>query len=527
LNLSFHAKPPFGAVFYWKKLNLRKIEMKMTAEQDNRLNILNTLLTTPHRDLVSAYPVHKAIIDQDPLFYSRLAAWYNKNGDIRDHKELFIINLCLSNFEGHRDVGLAMLRELPPYEVTRVVRFISGYMYKKVVKEKGKKTASKPVIERAGLFKPLSRSIRTEVTRYLREREEDQNWFESSVLTARKHLKKLYSILHIAPANVAQKVLFDREPEEGTRLAVFKQLAKTTEPADQAKLIIENKVPFRVAKTVVGTLTPTVILALIEVMSDQDLINNMKLLKEHGAFDNEDLKKVVTERLEKAKKSKKITALKATEAVKASGLSEDLNKQLEDVADSQVKSKGRIERPTALFIDKSGSMHVAIETGKQVAALASAVMDADLYVYAFDNIAYPVESKDKTLAGWGRAMDGINAGGGTSCGCSFEYLLRAKQRIDQVVVITDEGENAHPLFADAYKKYSAAMGVNPDVIIVRIGPYNGLTQSCQRAGISHVVYQFDGDYTSLPGLIPYLTRPTKLDLLMEIMTTELPVRKTA
>ena len=34
----------------------------MTQEQDLRLKLLNTLLTTPHRDLSNIYPVHKEIL---------------------------------------------------------------------------------------------------------------------------------------------------------------------------------------------------------------------------------------------------------------------------------------------------------------------------------------------------------------------------------------------------------------------------------------------------------------------------------
>ena len=80
---------------------------QLTAEQDRRLNILNTLLTTPHRELGKVYGTHADMLKADPLFYSRLAAWYSLNGEVRDHKEMFIVNLVLSGFAGHRDIGLA------------------------------------------------------------------------------------------------------------------------------------------------------------------------------------------------------------------------------------------------------------------------------------------------------------------------------------------------------------------------------------------------------------------------------------
>ena len=73
-----------------------------TREQDIRVEILNTLLTTPHRDLEKIWPVHRALIDRDPRFYVRMADWYAENGDVRDHKEMFIVSLVLSGFPGHR-----------------------------------------------------------------------------------------------------------------------------------------------------------------------------------------------------------------------------------------------------------------------------------------------------------------------------------------------------------------------------------------------------------------------------------------
>src|SRR5256885_1310659 len=105
-------------------------------EQDVRVRLLNTLLTTLHRKLEEVWPVHRDMVEKDPRFYVRLAAWYADHGDVRDHKEMFAITLVQSDFAGHRDVGLALLRELPPYQVVRVVDFIHGRKTTKKVREK-------------------------------------------------------------------------------------------------------------------------------------------------------------------------------------------------------------------------------------------------------------------------------------------------------------------------------------------------------------------------------------------------------
>jgi hypothetical protein len=509
-----------------------------TNEQDLRLSILNTLLTTPHRDLAAIWPVHQEMAARDPRFYVRLAAWYSDHGDVRDHKEMFIIALAVSDFPGHRDVGLALLRGLPPYQVGRVLDFIHGRKTTKTVRaaagkgKKGKQNAEpaepQKVVQEFGLFRNVPRALRTEVERYLREREADPDWFDSSVLTARKAIKRLYALLHVRPGARAQQVLFEEQPPEGSKLFALKELARASTPDEQARAIRAHRVPYRVAATVVTQMTPPVLLALVEVMSPQEVINNLAALKRRGAFDHPDLKALIERKLDEAKGGARVSAFKAEEAMKAADLSEDVRQKLEQVADTQIKAKGRITRPTALLIDKSGSMEVAIELGKRIGAMVSAVCEAPLFVYAFDTMAYPIEPDGADMAAWEKALQGIAAGGGTSCGVALEYLIRKRQYVEQFILVTDEGENTPPLFVDSLKRYRAELKADPNVCFVRTpGATTQLEEQCRKEGILCDAFQFTGDYYALPNLVPLLARPSKLDLLMEIMEYPLPVRKPA
>jgi hypothetical protein len=505
-----------------------------TREQDLRLEILNTLLTTPHRKLEQIWPVHQDMAQQDPRFYVRLAAWYSDHGDVRDHKEMFVISLALSSFPGHRDVGLALLRGLPPYQVVRVVDFIHGRKTNRTVRpqvprgKKGAEPAAEPqkVVEEFGLFRNPPRALRTEVTRYLREREADADWFDSTALTARKALKRLYAVLHVAPGERAQKVLFDEQPPAGSRLLALKELARAATPQEQARAIVAHRIPYRVASSVVHRLTPPVLRALLEVMSPQEAINNLAALQRRGALDDPELKALVERKLDEARGGARVSAFKAEEAIKAADVSEDVRRKLEQVADTQVKAKGRITRPTALFIDKSGSMSVAIELGKRIGAMISAVCEADLFVYAFDTMAYPIERAGDDLAAWERALVGISAGGGTSCGVALEYMLRKRQYAEQLIIVTDEGENTPPLFLDVLKKYKEDVKADPNVCFVKTpGASTQMEDACKKAGVAVDAFQFTGDYYSLPNLVPLLARPSKLELIMEILEYPLPQRK--
>lgn len=530
-------------------------------EQDIRLRILNTLLTCPHRDLTSLYRTHAEMADQDPRFYPRLAAWHAGNGSVRDHREVFAAVLSISEFPGHRDVGLALLRELPPYQVARVVDFIHGRVERRKVRVDAVKTnrrervraavrggangkAEAPVakaeveapkfeekVERTGLFRNVPRSLRTEVERYLREREAKPEWFDECAISSRMALKRLYALLHIAPSDRAQAVLFDEAPAEGSRAAQVKALARAESPTEQARLIVEHRIPYRIAATAVKRMAPTVLVALVEVMTPQELINNLASLKRRGALDHPELKTLVEEKLERAKTDKRVSAYKAAEAksaARAAGISEEIAAKLDAVTEAQVRSKARITRPTALLVDKSGSMQEAIAIAKQVGAMLAAVIDAPLYVYAFDTIALAIEPGGTDLASWEAAFAGIKANGGTSCGVAVARMMQKEQYVEQIVMVTDEGENAAPRLAEALVSYRERMKADPTICFLRTrGASQLLEQQLQRAGIPSDAYQFDGDYYALPNLLPVLSRPSKLELLMEIVEHPLPKRKAA
>jgi hypothetical protein len=107
-------------------------------------------------------------------------------------------------------------------------------------------------------------------------------------------------------------------------------------------------------------------------------------------------------------------------------------------------------------------------------------------------------------------------------------LRRKKLYVEQIILVTDEGENTPPLFVETLKKYREEVKADPNVCIVRTpGGQSFLEDQCRKAGIMADVFQFTGDYYALPNLVPFLSRPSKMDLLMEILEYPLPPRKPA
>jgi hypothetical protein len=470
-------------------------------ERDLRLDMLNSLLTTPHRELEKVSGLHDELMTLDPIFYGHLAVWYLRNGDVRDHKEVFVGNLLTSEVEEHRGAGFMLVQEFPPYQVSRVVDFLKAHKHK------------------------VPRTARTAVTQYLRKREANPALFDRAALRARKAMKHLYASLHIAPGSRADAILFKNTPPEDSLAATMKRLAAAKSAQEQAEIIVDKGLPYTVAVGAIRELTPTVLVALINAMTPQETINNLKSLKARGAMDTPEVKALIDAKLEEASKSNRVSALKALVAADATDLDAETVARLETVANEQVKRRGRISRSTALLVDKSSSMDQAIEVGKQIAALVAGVAEADLFVYAFDSAPYPVRANGTELTDWEKAFAHLRAGGATSIGAPLEAMRIRKEKVEQIILVTDEEENTSPMFADVYANYQRDLGVAPNVVIVKVGQASTWLEDKLKGKVPVDTFTFSGDYYSLPNLIPLLARPSRLELLMEILDTPLPVRE--
>lgn len=475
--------------------------MTMTAaEQDIRLDIFNSLLTTPHGDLGEVASLHEVMREMDPLFYGHLAAWYWRHGEVRDHREVFAALLLESNWSVHRDAGFMLLQELPPHQVSRVVA---------LMKSRGR----------------FPRSARTAVQRYLRKREASPEVFDRMALRNWRVLKHLYASLHIRPSERADAILFKDQPPADSLAAVLKTIAHLDDPAAQARLINAHRIPFPVAVGALRHLTPAALVAIIQVMTPQELINHLKGLKARGALAHPQVRELVEAKLAEAGNDRRVSAYKATRAAKAADVDGQLAGKLADVREARLQTQGRIRRDTALLVDKSSSMHQALAVGCQLAALISGSTEAALHVVAFDTLAYRLRAEGTTVADWERAFQPLRACGATSVGVGLELLRREGVAVEQVVIVTDEGENTAPYFGEVYQQYRQALKVAPQVVIVRVGSHCDIIErglKARRVAVDTVTFQ--GDDYSLPQVLGLLTRPSRLDLLLEILATPLPTR---
>lgn len=475
-------------------------------EKDLRLSVLNSLLTSPQGQVAETALLHGECRQLDPIFYAHMAVWYQKEGSVRDHAELFVANLLISEFPSHREAGAALLQEFPPFQVQRVVQHLKR------------------------CYQKTPRLLRTAVTEYLREREGRNEFFDRAALRASKALKGLYASLHIKPSPRAEAILFDNQPPSDSLAFAVKRLAKAQSETEQVELILGSKLPFPVAIGAVRQVTPALVVSLLHNMSSAELLQNLASLKTRGVLEHPEIRQLVELKLQKAKGDHKVSAFKADKALQVAAGDLELQAQLEAVTDQRVKAKGRIRRSTALLVDKSSSLQCSIDLGKKLAAMLSGVMDAPLYVYAFDSLAFRITAESQgpvaSVADWERAFLPIKANGCTSCGVAIASMRTLRQIVEQIVIVTDEEENTAPYFVNELGEYARQFGFTPDVTIVGVGRVSNYLQNQMRIKrLGFQTYHFSGDWNSLPNLIPLLSRPGQLDLLRDILATNLPRRK--
>jgi len=479
--------------------------MSSSREIDVRMDVMNSLLNTPHRKVADVMPLHAKYASEDASFYAHLAAWYMKNGDIRDHKEVFIATLFQSPIESHREAAYAMLMDLPVHQVARTM----GHM--------------------RTFFKKVPRIARTAVKDLLKAYEMNESRFDQIAVRSRNPMKQLYATFHVKRGERAGAILFDRVFPEGSLPYYVKMLcAKNLTEEDRARLIVEKSIPFVTAMDALPGVTPVTLAALIGAMTPQEVVNCMAQLKRRGAMDDEVMRKMIHEKIDRVSTDKRASGAKAAVAADVAALDAETRKKLEKATDDTIKAKGNIRRPSAIFIDRSGSLSVAIELGMRVASAVSGACVSDVWVYAFNNMATEIESPGKGATDWSKSFRGLQASGGTCIGSAFAALERHKRVAEEIVIITDEAENAQPYSGDAYISYCKATGTAPHITIVRVG---NASDYCQKrlvaAGARVDTIDFKGDYYAITNLVTMMSRPSRLDLLMEIADEPLPSKKTA
>jgi hypothetical protein len=195
---------------------------------------------------------------------------------------------------------------------------------------------------------------------------------------------------------------------------------------------------------------------------------------------------------------------------------------LSKVTVQKIRKAGKLKGKTSIHIDLSGSMETAIAIAREAATTLAMASESPPTIYTASTTPSEVKPRVYNSQGLEDAFRLLRPAGGTPLGAGIALMNRKNEESDTIIIITDEGENTPPFFADEYRK----MSFKPQVIILRI-PTNEvatLSPNLERASIPYERLNVDKvDQYSLDQIVR-LVGKSPFDTVMEIMSQDLPQR---
>jgi hypothetical protein len=472
------------------------METGLTSQQ-----LIGNLIKVGHKSFGMYVPDGMKVLDQDPNFYAHLVAWNHLKGEVRDSKVALPVIGLRGGSPEEKENAVAHLLLLDPRNLLR-----ASYFHREL-------TLTRPG---AG---PL---FKDGIVQYLRTREKNVKWWDRTAVQHRVSLKGLYALNHIKPGARAQKVLFQRQYPVGSVFRAIRELGQMA-PQEAAGTILNHKIPFLVAMGAVGgpKKSTDLILALLEGMSGNEVITNSNMLVKMGVMDNPALKAAYDAAVERAKKDKRVSGLKAGKAA-VLVKDEKVKAKLERVQEDSIDAKG-IEGDWLVLGDMSGSMQMAIEKSRMVASFLARAVKGRVHLVFFNTMpkAFAIPA-GATLEQINQMTRGIGAGGGTAPGCGLQMLLEKGVEVNGIVIVSDGGENNFPMFSHVYHAYEVKHNYSPNVYLlwVKGADADTLTDRCKDV-MPYTKIDANGlDMYAMPNLAKIL-RAGRYMLFDEIMESKL------
>jgi hypothetical protein len=487
----------------------------MTEQNRARMLLFNNLVKVQHREYLSMVTELHQALETDPDFISRACAHLANGGtNIRDTADCAIITLLTSptEYPEYREAGRCLLlgddvydiepqgiSGVEPFRIFRIDEFIRKYQVK------------------------APRLMRETMTAYIHFLESHPSRFDGVAIRNRKALKSVYTHYHIKPDDRAQAILFDDKPPADSKLSILKQIANSTDVREQVRLVIENKIPYVVASSVLPKMTPAVGVALIEVMSPTEALNSRGWVEKSGLLQVPEIRDAYTNKIKQATKS----AASIENRKSAQGTDQGIQEAVNQAKEESVAKQQRITQNLLLMVDISGSMEaaigVAIKFGERIAPLC----DGEICVVAFNDYAREIKVTDThSLNAWQQAFKGIRCGGYTSMQAGIELAYKNGYSPQIVVTVTDEGENRGSYADFLIKLESRGIDV-PHTVCLKVGSNHILTfsQRIEDAGYRIDRFEVSGDdyyiFDQVAAILGGSPMPTIVD---RILSTSLPYR---
>ena len=420
-------------------------------EQYIQTLMTNTLGNTYYADkqelLQEANQVHDEMLEKDPVFVAKALPYARKNGYMR-LQPIF---------------GLAKLSAVNPEELFKQI-------FRDIILIPSDLQDFMTILEGIGRGQG-GRAIKTAISNWLNASLSEYWAIKYNGRGRGFSLGDIVKTIHpkSTEKSALYKYLVTGEVEgDLPQIRAFEELKKTTDPESQIRLVREGRLPHEVV-TGATKMTPELWNALVPDMPAFALLRHLNALDRAGVLDRN--RKIVTERLtnpEVLAKSKILPFrfLTAFYQVEKAWVKDVLRQAVE----LTFRNLPEIPGKTAVFLDISGSMSGEYLRIGSVFALALYKKTGGNGVFwTFDTEVYDPKPSlyDSILT----QAEKIRAMGGTDTGAPVRELTAQREKVDNIIIITDEQQNTGSPFYRALKDYRNQINPGTKAFIIDIAPY--------------------------------------------------------
>ncbi len=253
------------------------------------------------------------------------------------------------------------------------------------------------------------------------------------------------------------------------QVEAFEALKKATTAGDKIAAIKGGRLPHEVATSFAGT-DKKVWESIIPNMPLFALLRNLATLERHGVLEagRERIVKLFTDgEAVKASKVFPFRFLEATKHVSAAWAQDACRMALELSLNNALPIEGN----TAVALDISGSMGSFIQMAAIFAMSTVRRTGGNSKFLTFNTNVFetPVSRIDSVLTQASR----IRADGGTNTAMVPQAMMNARDKFDNVILITDEQQNAGTPFMDKVAEYRRKVSPNCKLFVLNVAPYSG------------------------------------------------------
>jgi 60 kDa SS-A/Ro ribonucleoprotein len=290
------------------------------------------------------------------------------------------------------------------------------------------------------------------------------------------------------------------EATYGNKQKAVERMKKMSSPKEIAMAMLENEIPWDVVKGFAG-LKDEIAVASMTQMGLTALLLNIRSLEQHNVFDTKGIAALKLKMNEvKNGRSLPLDFAKPYIYSTNAGVKSVLLDAMVDTLDVPMEAiEGLV---VGLSVDISGSM--AGEPLQTAGLLAVPFLKArDLWFTTFDTNLY--EEGVNVIDRWGSSgghcpkikglsrkqqvqnLLSIHTAGGTNVAISIQHAIRQKRKLNLMIVITDEQQNAGTPLMTVWKEYQKL--VNPEAQLWVINATNNQWHSADFGDPSVTVYQ--------------------------------------